>query len=562
MGSAGLQLAQVPGFLPQPSSALVAGVGINGLTLSRIQMNADFAATRMEVFYSEIEDGDSLALPQSLTDGYQYSASEIIPYWEYRSTVKDITGIPLADGGLLILNSWIDPYSLSVANAVEYMVQGGKTTPTTDGKLACWAIGQRGRGLLAGPGYTPSYSYLANSAFASSPALTQALLQQWNDSAMAGASRLEAFTDTGAGTAWQAGQTVAAAYVVKPTIYHANGCSYTALINGTTGDVEPGWPTQISSLFWDGSVLWSCTARGFQNGQTFALPTSWDGHAYTAGEFVGGLCSWISTGQPNNTGPSGNGRLQRLQKSIGSARVVSTTCTYWDGNNQTVGNNSGAGPNDGLVHVVAFFQRAVAAQPSTPPPYNVMSGQEFMSGSTVTSALLDDLNENINNAIARPTAFLETAIASASAPALPTDPVTLYAYERSECFNLYGLDDTGAIASGVDKALRLFQTTLDPASGLATLRVDYNQSGGQVTSANGSLDVVTLLPAQRKARRGGTNLRTRGRDRGSVRQHIPDRPDWRCPRPHDCAQSASDSGRHGSAMGDAAGSAARHPRSA
>jgi hypothetical protein len=123
-----------------------------------------------------------------------------------------------------------------------------------------------------------------------------------------------------------------------------------------------------------------------------------------------------------------------------------------------------------------------------------MQGNEFMSGSVVTAAsgakLLEDLNENINNAIARPTFFLESAVASGSAPALPTDPVILYPYARSECFNIYALDDTGA-ATG-DQALRLFQTTLDPGSGLVTLRVDYNTGGGQVTSTNGFLDVITV----------------------------------------------------------------------
>ena len=485
MGSGVLTLNQLPGFLPQAASSLVAGVGIDGLTLSRIQMNADFGATGLEVFYQELTDGDTLDITkcQSLTTGYQPYATELINHWEYRSTVKDITGIPLAAGGLLILNAWIDPYTLAVQNTENYMVQGGTNTPTNDGRLAVWSFVQRGRGYLSGPGYAPAFSYVANSAFASSPALNQTLLQNMNDSAMAAASRKEVFIDAGQGTPWSAGYAVTAGYVVKPTAYRANGCYYTALINGTTGDTEPPWPSLQGSLFWDGSVLWDCNGRGFVNGQTFALPTSWDGHTYTAGEFVGGLCSWITTGNPNGTGPTGAGRIQRLQKGINSSRLVSTAVTYWDGNN--VGATT-----DGNVSVIGFFQRAVAAQPSQPAAYQVMQGNEFMAGATVTSVLLEDLNTNINNAIARPTGFLESGVASGAAPTLPVDPVTLWNYTRSECMNVYALDDTGAVSG--DMALRLFQTTLDPTSGLVTLRVDYNQGGGQITSANGLLDILTI----------------------------------------------------------------------
>ena len=480
----------MPGFLPQADSALVAGVGLNGLQLSRMQMNADFGATGLETFYNELTDGNAIDLPQSLVTGYQYQASECIRHWEIRSTVRDITGMPLGSGGLQILNYWVDPQSLTASVNETYYVQGGDAAPGNDGKLAVWTFGCRGRGYLAGPGYTPAYSYLADSAFASSPALTQTLLQQLNDNAMAGATRKEVFLDVGTGTAWSAGATITSGAYMKPSIYRANGWYYQAVLGGTTGDVEPDpYPTGIGAAFWDGSVLWVCAGRGFTNGQTFQLPTSWDGHTYTSGECVGCLAAWITTGAANGTGPSGAGRIQRLQKSVAS-RTVSTTVTYWDGNNRTV-------TNDGVVQLIGIFQRAATVS-ATPPSYNVMSGEEFMSGSEVTSTTattnpqtgpLTLLNQNINNALTRPEVFVETGVASGSAPTLPTS-INGYNYVRSEVMNVYGLDDTGSVSG--DMALRLVQTTVDPASALVTLRTDYNQGGGQITTPNGLLDIFSF----------------------------------------------------------------------
>jgi hypothetical protein len=491
MGASPLVYANTPGLIAQPQSALAAGTPLTSLPLSIIQSDADFANVKIETFYQTVQDGESIDMSEvvSYTDGYQYQESELILHWERISTVSNVGGLPAAAGGLLEIADWIDPAS-SAEISTPYMVQGAATTDTNGGIMGVWILGIRGRGLNTIPSGL-SFTYQADSVFANGNALTQAVLQALSASAQQAAVACEVFTDAGQGTNWTPNWTPAVNAYGKPSWGKANGCYYQALeVTGPTAAVEPDeWPTKLGSVLIDGGVLWVLVGRGFSNGQQFSMPTSpTDGHVYTAAEMKACLTSWITTGQANLTGPSGSGRIQRLQKSAPGG-LVSTTVTYWDGNNQTV-------THDGVVHCVGIFQRALPAYAAVPPAYNVFEGNEFMSGNPLctiqsgqTSNDLQRLAQNVMNAAVRPEGFPNPAIGNGSAATLPTSH-SGYAYNRSECMNVWELTDTGAETG--DMAIRLWVMSVDGGSGLVSCRVDYNQGGNQITTANGSLNIVLM----------------------------------------------------------------------
>jgi hypothetical protein len=484
--------ANTPGLVYQPPSALAAGQPITSVPLSIIQTNADFANVKVEVGYAVLQDGDPLPAMMSQVDGYQFQASEMVIHFERLSTVSDVGGSPSASGGILEIADWVDAGS-NAAISTAYMVQGGTTGDTHDGTMAVWIFGIRGRGLITIPSGLV-FTYQADSVFAEGNALTQSIMQALSASAQQAALRLEVFTDAGQGTNWTPDWTPAVNAYGKPSWGRANGCYYQALeVVAPTAAVEPDdWPTALGAILQDGGVLWMCAGRGFSNGQQFNMPTSpEDGHVYTSGEMVACLTGWISTGQASLTGPSGQGRIQRLQKSAPGG-AVSTTITYWDGVNL-------AATHDGVVHCVAIFQRALPAYSAVPPDFNIFTGQEFMSGSPICPLEISQawndaqrLNQNVNNAAVRPEAFASAGITNGGAPALPTSHGG-YAYLRAECTNVWDLADTGAMAG--DYALRLWLMNVDQGSGVVSCRIDYNQGGSQITTQNGSLN-VTIVAAR------------------------------------------------------------------
>jgi hypothetical protein len=493
---ANLILAQTPGLVQQPASALAAGQPINGLGLARIQNNADYGAVAVECFYQEVKNGDTALLPQSSVDGYKYQWYECVNCWETRSTVRGVSGQPAGLGGLLVLDYWVDPSSQGVECLETYFVQGGGSTgPIADGVLAVWTFGVRGRGYtVISP--SPAFTFQADASYATGQPLTQSLLQGLDSSALFAGVRKEVFMVSAGGSSWQPNHAYATNALVHPTVPHANGCTYTAALGGTSGPTEPVWPTIIGSGLIDGNIVWNCTARGFTNGQTFTPPASpVDGYAYGSSDTFVALPSWISTTGP--LGPTGPGRMQRLQKSItqsGTTFTVNTAVTYWDGTNQTA-------TNDGVVNAVLLCERAMTAYPSTPPAYNVFSGAEFMTGQPLMgpsggSNTGAQLAENVNNAAVRPEFFLRTGLSGGGSVPVATSPVSAYTYTRSETMNIWTIADTGTFGSSTDAALRLMLFYVDPATGLVSSRIDYNTGGGSVTTRNGSFAVTEVAARQ------------------------------------------------------------------
>jgi hypothetical protein len=81
LGGTGLALTAIPGFSDLSDLALEADDPALGIHVAMISNNAAFGLVRLEFFQERHKDGDTVELPVSLVDGYNYSRDELIYAW-------------------------------------------------------------------------------------------------------------------------------------------------------------------------------------------------------------------------------------------------------------------------------------------------------------------------------------------------------------------------------------------------------------------------------------------------------------------------------------------------
>lgn len=73
-----LTLASIPGFFDLADTALAAGQPLSDDSIQKISNNAKFAAMRRERIYMGFyQNGDTVGVPKSPGDNYQYSRAEV-----------------------------------------------------------------------------------------------------------------------------------------------------------------------------------------------------------------------------------------------------------------------------------------------------------------------------------------------------------------------------------------------------------------------------------------------------------------------------------------------------
>lgn len=81
-----LTWATVPGAVDIPDANLAADQPVTDYTLTKISNNAKFAAVRAEFFQGYYKHGETVQIPTSPVDGYQYSRAELRYTWSLYST--------------------------------------------------------------------------------------------------------------------------------------------------------------------------------------------------------------------------------------------------------------------------------------------------------------------------------------------------------------------------------------------------------------------------------------------------------------------------------------------
>src|ERR1700690_289289 len=101
-----LSLSSIPGFTDLPDSVLEAGDPAYGIHVGEISQNAAFGMVRTEIFVGTYVDGDTVILPTSPIDNYNYSREELLYMWTVISSVNQSTGWVTPVGGSLWYAGW------------------------------------------------------------------------------------------------------------------------------------------------------------------------------------------------------------------------------------------------------------------------------------------------------------------------------------------------------------------------------------------------------------------------------------------------------------------------
>ena len=293
------ELLEPPGFVDIPDALLRAGSPATGFAFSALKDNAAFGSVVPEVFYGTYHDGQTVAVPVSPVDGYQYLRSELVYVWEVENTLNNQSGAPSSANPLLWMEWYVEPNTGLVHSTEIYGTNSlSSWTQSHDGTLGVWTFGIRGRGVrsLAAP---PSYTDLPAADFASDTAATETVLKQLSHNGKLSSVQCEIIAvNPSNAPAWQPSHFYAAGSLVQPTGLQASGFWFIAANSGTSATIEPTWPGKWhdSAPVDDGSIVWNVAGAGFHNGQQIPYPASpIDGYQYSGADKVIPFISFIST---------------------------------------------------------------------------------------------------------------------------------------------------------------------------------------------------------------------------------------------------------------------------
>ena len=173
----GITLATPPGFSPVDETKLIAGDILHAITVDQISQNGEFGMVRPEFFYTLQVDGDTVSLPVSPIDGYNYSQDELYYLWTPLTTFDASTGWP-SQTGILFYCQWNIDQLTGIVTCKEYYHPDGNTpvNQSSDGQLLVLTVGQRARSAL-GLTVPPSLATIPFSDIGTDKPVTQLLMQ-------------------------------------------------------------------------------------------------------------------------------------------------------------------------------------------------------------------------------------------------------------------------------------------------------------------------------------------------------------------------------------------------
>ncbi len=145
--SGGLVLNTQPGFSDQPDAALAAGNFALGAQMAKISGNAALGMCRMEFFQGVYKNGDTVDLPVSPIDGYQYQRNELIYIWAIYNTANPSTGWISGPDTLWFCGWNVDQLTGDVTSDEWYRTPA-QSADSSDGSLQVFTIAQRQKSNL------------------------------------------------------------------------------------------------------------------------------------------------------------------------------------------------------------------------------------------------------------------------------------------------------------------------------------------------------------------------------------------------------------------------------
>src|SRR5581483_10736860 len=400
----GLKLSSPPGFADLADSVLASTKPALGIDLAKIYETSAFGMVRTEVFSGIYTNGDTVPLPVSPHDGYAYSRDELLYFWTIYNSANIQTGwISGADS--LFYAAWLVDQTTGEVFCDEWYRRSGNHADITHTNDGILQVWTVAQRQLSNLvlASSPSYSAITGSWIGTDKPLTQQLAQGLNDDAKF------------------------------------------AVLN--------------KEFFYLGE---------YYNGQTVTLPISpADGYHYSSAEckFLPSW-RWTSVGNvsPMQAPPLAYGQLGPIKASVNSSGVVSCSCSMIDD-----GGNLNTPPALGRVAVFAFCQRSGTPGTITPTAnsFAEISFDDFMPGSDLPAANVQQIENNILESLLTPEYFGPTTHANGDTIALPTSPIDGYVYSRSECQYLWNWSDT-TNQTGSNLRMPLFLGHIDQTTGVVT----------------------------------------------------------------------------------------------
>lgn len=177
-----LTLTEPPGFADLQNSSLLHDTPALGIYLAKISQNAAFGMVRPEVFAGLYKHGETVIIPTSAVDGYQYSLSECTFVWGIQSTLNQTSGWITGPDSLWYA-AWDVDQATGNVECIEYYRRSGdndQAAQSNDGLLQVWTICQRLKTSLTVTDPITAYTDVADAGLVTDGPLTQAIIQGLN----------------------------------------------------------------------------------------------------------------------------------------------------------------------------------------------------------------------------------------------------------------------------------------------------------------------------------------------------------------------------------------------
>lgn len=159
-----LTLAKIPGFNDLSDTPLTHDKPAFGIHLSAMSDNAAFGLVATEVFQGNYKNGDTVDLPVSTVDGYQYQRDELNYIWGVFATTNPDTGWITGPDSLWYMGYKVDQNTGEVFCLEWYRPWASSPAQSQDGQLIVWTIARRQKSTIT-LASTPSFSDLADGTF-------------------------------------------------------------------------------------------------------------------------------------------------------------------------------------------------------------------------------------------------------------------------------------------------------------------------------------------------------------------------------------------------------------
>jgi len=420
-------LSTKPGFSDLPATALAGGNTALGVHLARINSNAAFGLVRMECFIANYHDGETVPLPTSSIDGYKYDRSELTYIWGIQNSVQPETGW-ITGPDSLWFGAWVVDQATGTITCREWYRRSGQND---------------------------------DAAISHDGTLAVFTIAQRQRNTLIVSSPLNSYNDVSSGSL-------------------GSGGSY--------GNVA----AQLNTNAKFGALNMECFYMGeFVDGQTVGTPVSpADGYAYSRAQTTLVFCwRWTALASGFAAPDLSLGQLGPILASVNqSTGAVSVTVNWYDEGNQTLTPHH----DYGRIAVFAFAHRhnLINTLGGTANQFAEIPPETFFPGSTLQSATMQQLNNNIRESAASPEIFGPTIYSHGQIVPQVVSPKDGYQYAYNEMFIMWEWADTTMdIPTHLRMAAFLLHTEHLPSIDLEVWRLP---PGGPYTIGNLSFPKVAV----------------------------------------------------------------------